>query len=123
MFIFYVFLVSALLTTIASQIITKSHMSTSAEFPSGYLQRLDYLVTNLFSLPLLTAFFLTCLGALFWILALAKIPLTQAYPVMLLNFPAVMLAGHFIFREQLSPNYFLGALMIVFGLLLILFSK
>lgn len=56
------------------------------------------------------------LSTLLWLRALARLPLSFAYPFASLTFLLVTLAGHFLFREPLSPTQVAGCLLIAAGL-------
>lgn len=57
------------------------------------------------------------LSTLLWLQALARLPLSLAYPFLSLNFLLVPLAAHFLLREPLSPPQLAGCLLVVAGLL------
>lgn len=53
-----------------------------------------------------------------WIWALRKVEISKAYPLFALGFILVPIAGAWVFGEQLSTRYFVGALLIVVGVAL-----
>ncbi|MBF0502124.1 MAG: hypothetical protein HQM09_18435 [Candidatus Riflebacteria bacterium] len=54
-----------------------------------------------------------------WLLILAIAPLNVAYPIMSLDFCFVLLAGRFIFGENVSMRRWIGALFITIGVVLV----
>jgi len=58
------------------------------------------------------------LSTVLWIWVLRHLEVSKAYPVFALGFVLVPLAGAWIFGEQLSARYALGALLIVVGVVL-----
>lgn len=53
-----------------------------------------------------------------WIWALRHVELSRAYPLFALGFVLVPLAGAWMFGEQLSPRYLVGAMLIMVGVVL-----
>lgn len=53
-----------------------------------------------------------------WIWALRRVEISKAYPLFALGFILVPMAGAWIFGEQLSARYYIGALLIVVGVAL-----
>jgi undecaprenyl phosphate-alpha-L-ara4N flippase subunit ArnE len=58
-------------------------------------------------------------GTLIWIYVLRHLPLGQAYPFMALSFVLVPIASVLVFGESLGLRYWLGAGLIVAGMLVI----
>lgn len=52
-----------------------------------------------------------------WIWVLQKIELGRAYPLMALAFVLVPLGSHFILGERFQVQYFIGVVIIIFGIL------
>lgn len=58
-------------------------------------------------------------STLLWISALRTLPLSKAYPFMAIGFIIVPIAAHLIFGERLTYLYFIGATIIVCGIIII----
>lgn len=58
-------------------------------------------------------------GTLIWISVLRHLPLGQAYPFMAMSFVMVPLASMYFFGEPLGLRYWLGAAMIIAGMVII----
>ena len=54
-----------------------------------------------------------------WMVALSKLDLSVAYPLMALGYPLVMIAAYFIFNEPLTLHKIAGVFLIGSGVLLI----
>lgn len=54
-----------------------------------------------------------------WILVLRQAPLTRVYPLMALAFVLVPLGSRFVLGESLSPQYWIGVVLLAAGLVLI----
>lgn len=59
------------------------------------------------------------LATIFWVFALSKHPLSQAYIYVGLSFVFVPLLSHFIFSEELSSSLLIGSILITSGVVLI----
>ena len=58
-------------------------------------------------------------GALVWLAALSRVPLSQAYPFVGLGFVITALAGWLVFGEVLSIYRLVGIAMIIGGVVLV----
>lgn len=77
----------------------------------------DSLLTNWWLLA--SGLAMTSAGLL-WMYILRHFPLSQAYPLTAVSFVLGMLAGIFIFREQVSPLQWVGMACILVGCFFIL---
>ncbi|WP_187512522.1 EamA family transporter, partial [Pantoea agglomerans] len=55
---------------------------------------------------------------LLWLLVLQRVPVSQAYPMLSLNFIFVALAGRILWRERLTLRQIFGTLLVVTGVAL-----
>lgn len=53
-----------------------------------------------------------------WVWVLQKIELGKVYPLMALAFVLVPLGSHLIFGERFQPQYFLGVILIMVGIVI-----
>lgn len=58
-------------------------------------------------------------STLLWVWILTRVPLSLAYPVVALGMILVPLIGWYFFGERLSAAYWIGAILIVAGMLVI----
>jgi drug/metabolite transporter (DMT)-like permease len=58
-----------------------------------------------------------------WVLALRDLSLAYAYMFMALSFVIVPVAAIILFGEKVTPSYFLGAALIIGGLMIILWGR
>lgn len=77
--------------------------------------------------PKTAAMFLAAMGlyattSVAWVWVLQKVELGRIYPLMALAFILVPIGSYFVFGERLHPQYFVGLLMIVGGILVIVRS-
>lgn len=58
------------------------------------------------------------LSTLAWIWVLRTVPLKSAYPFMALAFVLVPLGSHWLFGENVTPQYLLGTCLIMLGVII-----
>ena len=63
------------------------------------------------------------LGMLAWLGVLRRLPVSQAYPMLSLNFVLVTLAARFIFGESVTSRHWAGVAVISAGILLMGLSQ
>jgi multidrug transporter EmrE-like cation transporter len=74
----------------------------------------DILGHPMFYLVLLIYGFCTFL----WIWILSRVPLAQAYPWVAIGVAIVPLMGWYVFGERIEPIFWLGVLLILFGIII-----
>ncbi len=67
---------------------------------------------------LFSAFALYGVTTIAWIWVLQKIELGRVYPLMALAFVFVPIGSHIFFGERFQPQYFMGVVMILAGIVL-----
>ncbi|WP_425080023.1 EamA family transporter [Ruegeria denitrificans] len=75
------------------------------------------LIQTLFDPFLLTAFAIYGSATVLWVYVLRYLTLSQAYPFMALSFVLVPLASHVFFGETLGLRYWLGAALLISGMM------
>jgi drug/metabolite transporter (DMT)-like permease len=58
-------------------------------------------------------------SALLWLVTLSKVPLSKAYPFTAIGFVAILAASSVLFDEHVGPQLWIGALVVVAGLLIV----
>lgn len=66
---------------------------------------------------LILALFVYGVATLCWLFALKAVPLRLAYPFVAMAFVIVPVLAHFLLGEELKPSTFVGAALIVAGVL------
>lgn len=82
---------------------------------------------SLFSMPVLTrlipSLLIYAFATLAWIWVLRAVPLKSAYPFMALAFVLVPLGAHWMFGEAVTPQYWIGTLLIMAGVVITVLAK
>jgi undecaprenyl phosphate-alpha-L-ara4N flippase subunit ArnE len=74
-------------------------------------------VAGFLSPLMIAALALYAVATVLWVFVLRTVPLSAAYAVYALAFLVVPLLAHFVLDEPLSPNVFIGGVIIVVGIL------
>ena len=62
-------------------------------------------------------------ATIFWLFILQKLPLSTAYPFTALAMVIIPILSIFLFNEKVTVNYWIGAVLIVAGILIISFKS
>jgi len=82
------------------------------------------LILTMFTTPLILAGFCCFfVSSVLWILALRAINLSLAYPLVALSYVIIFIGSYYLFGEPLGLRHWLGALLIVGGIVLINWPK
>lgn len=110
-------IVASVLLSAASQILLKAGMVSKAV--RSAISEGDFLsiVTAVATTPSILLGFL-CFGAsvLLWLMVLARVPLSTAYPFVALGIALTVAAGALIFSEPLSIQKIAGVALIMIGI-------
>ena len=72
--------------------------------------------TNIYTL---LGLFLYFVSALFWIIALSRVELSYAYPMVSLGYILVLFLSSVLFKEVILPIHWIGIILIISGVVLI----
>lgn len=79
-------------------------------------------LTDYANLRILVGLGCYALGAVFWLLALARLPLSKVYPFTILTFVLVYIASVYVLGERISGALAVGVGLVFSGLIVILAS-
>ena len=102
---------------IFGQLFLKAGMTTVGVM--GSMPLLEYFIKAFTNIKVLTGFSLYFLSSLFWMLVLAKIDLSYAYPLLSVGYIVILVASSLLFKEHISMVRWTGALVIMLGVVLI----
>jgi drug/metabolite transporter (DMT)-like permease len=79
--------------------------------------------TNLFSIlflpKIVLGLFIYAIATLIWFFILSRMPISIAYPLQSLAYLLILLLSHFFLNEAISINRWIGAAIIVFGVVVL----
>jgi len=77
------------------------------------------LLRRLLSPPMLTFLLCYAVSTLIWLLALRTIPLSQAFPIIGLQYALIPLAASRLLNERIAPSQWIGVAVITTGVALV----
>jgi len=111
---FYIF--GTLIFTVYGQIVLKWRLSQLAiVLPSGLLDKTLYLLKLIFDPFVFSGFASAFIASLFWMAAMTKFEITQAYPFMSLAPALVFVIGIFFLGEAFTIGKVVGLVLIILG--------
>ena len=111
---FYIF--GTLFFTVYGQIVLKWRLSQLAiVLPEGLLDKILYLLKLIFDPFVFSGFASAFIASLFWMAAMTKFEITQAYPFMSLAPAVVFVIGIVFLEEAFTIGKVVGLLLIVLG--------
>ncbi|HCY86049.1 MAG TPA: small multi-drug resistant family protein [Desulfobacteraceae bacterium] len=118
-----IYIISIILTSVAlsvlAQILLKlgmTHPLVQTHLKTTILPAAYAILTNPFVLGGMAAY---VAGAVFWLIVLARVEVSRAYPFVGLGFIGTMLFAYFFLNEPITLNKFMGTLLVVAGIILI----
>ena len=101
--------------TVAGQMLIKFELARIGEIPSYKHLWAGFFLQVLTTPWILVGLGLAFIGALSYIAALSKLPMTYIYPFASLTFPLVLIIGAWLFGEALTWQKAVGSALIVAG--------
>jgi drug/metabolite transporter (DMT)-like permease len=114
--IFAVLLTVALATV--AQILMKHQLGKLGGAPSSPGDLARYLFKVLLNPGVMIAFAMGFLGAVIYLVAISRLPITYLYPFASLSFPAVLLLGALVLGESITWYKVAGSFLIVSGVVI-----
>ncbi len=102
--------------TVYGQFVLKWQVNLAGALPEGTAARVQYVWRLLLNPWVISAFATAFLASVTWILAMTRLPLSEAYPLTALVFACVVFGGAWIFSEPLSVGRIVGVALIMLGL-------
>lgn len=114
---FYIF--GTLFFTVYGQIVLKWRLSgLKIILPEGFLEKSIYLIKLIFDPFIFSGFASAFIASLFWMAAMTKFEITQAYPFMSLAPALVFVIGIVFLDEAFSVGKLVGLFFIILGIIL-----
>lgn len=113
----YGYILATIFFTVFGQLVLKWRLSAVA-LPEPFAPKIKALFFLLFDPYIFAGYMAAFFASLAWMAAIARFPLSQAYPFMSLNFLIVLLLSAWILSEPLSAQKLLGVLLIIGGTLI-----
>ena len=113
---FYIF--GTLFFTVYGQIVLKWRLSKLViVLPEGLFDKTLYLIKLIFDPFIFSGFASAFIASLFWMAAMTKFEITQAYPFMSLAPALVFVIGVFFLGEVFTTGKIVGLILIILGII------
>ena len=104
---------------VAGQLFMKAGMSNYQMGEINLQNSIPQFLKMMFRPLVFIGFVFFLISSFFWLLALSKVPLSFAYPMVSISYVLILFFSWLIFKEQVGSIRWLGAAVIIFGVYLI----
>lgn len=118
----YGLVLTTIVFTVLGQVLIKSQAIQAGSLPASWQDRFGFFLDLLFSFRVMAGLLSAVIAAFAWMLAMTKLPMNVAYPVMSLTYPLVFILGWLLFGESISQWRVLGIGLILLGIFFICFE-
>jgi multidrug transporter EmrE-like cation transporter len=115
----YSFVIVTIGFTALGQILIKWQAMQAGSLPAAWGGRVSFFLGLLFNPWIIAGLLCAVVAACAWILAMTRLPISVAYPLVALTYPLVLAASWVIFGETLSPWRMVGVGLILAGVALL----
>jgi multidrug transporter EmrE-like cation transporter len=117
-FLGFMYIALAIALTLYGQLVVKWQVNATGVAPAGLDQKL-YFLLRLLTNPWIISSFAAAFGAaMVWMLAIARLDLSYAYPFMSITFPSILLLSYLLFNEPIKVGNIVGVVFIVVGIII-----
>jgi undecaprenyl phosphate-alpha-L-ara4N flippase subunit ArnF len=114
----YFYIIGTLFFTVYGQIVLKWQLSNlKVILPESTFDKVIYLLKLIFDPFIFSGFAAAFIASLFWMAAMTKFEITQAYPFMSLAPALVFVIGVFFLGEVFTIGKVVGLLLIILGII------
>jgi multidrug transporter EmrE-like cation transporter len=114
----FVYIALAIALTLYGQLVVKWQVNSMGNAPAGLDQKLSFLFRLLTNPWVISSFAAAFGAAMVWMLAIARLDLSYAYPFMSLTFPSILLLSYLLFNEPVNIGKAVGVGFIVAGIII-----
>lgn len=115
----YGFVLVCIVFTVLGQLLIKWQAMNAGNFPASWPARASFFLNLVFNPWIMAGLASAVIAAFAWILAMTKLPISVAYPMMSLTYPLVMGLSWILLGESLSVWRVAGAAFILAGVALL----
>jgi multidrug transporter EmrE-like cation transporter len=109
--------ITAICFSVSGELLLKSGMNSVGILSlTNFWPTVGRILTNP---KILGGFSLFGVGAVFWLAAISRVPLSWAYPMLSIGYILILLFSAIILKEQVNPLRWVGALVICAGIVLV----
>lgn len=119
----YLYVLLTIIFTTYGQLMLKWRLSQSAELPSDLVNKIFFLTKSILTdFYIFSGFFAAYCASLCWMMAIKKLQLNIAYPLMSLSFVLVFIFSILFWNEKATLPQIFGLIFILIGVSLVGYS-
>jgi multidrug transporter EmrE-like cation transporter len=115
----YGFVLVTILFTVVGQLLIKWQAMQAGNLPAGWHARASFMMNLLLNPWIILGLLSAVVAACAWMLAMTRLPISIAYPMMSLTYPLVIVASWLLLGETLSLWRAVGVIFILAGIALL----
>jgi drug/metabolite transporter (DMT)-like permease len=115
----YGFVIICILFTVLGQLLIKWQATQAGSLPAAWPARFSFFLSLLINPWILVGLASAVVAACAWILAMTRLPISLAYPMMSLTYPLILVLSWALLGETLSLWRVVGAAFILVGVTLL----
>lgn len=113
------YVLGTILFAVIGQVFIKKYIGRHGPMPEGVMEKTVFFFHVLLDPYIILGFLLAFVSAIFWLAAMTKLNLTQAYPLLIAGLVVTnVLAAVLVLRESLDAFKIAGIALIILGTLL-----
>ncbi len=112
----YVYIAGTIFFTVYGQLILKWQVMKVGNLPGDNLEKVIFLMKLFMNPWVISSFLAAFVASFFWMAAMTKFELSQAYPFMSLSFVLVFGLSIFFFHESATLFKYIGMIFIIVGI-------
>jgi drug/metabolite transporter (DMT)-like permease len=114
----YIFVLLTLILGVYGQLILKARILNAGIIPPDFHEKILFIIKLLMDPWVLSAFAGAFLASLCWMAAMARLPLSYAYPFTSLSFVMILILSSVFFNEPITIGKIIGLLFIISGIVI-----
>ena len=114
----YIFVLLTLILGVYGQLILKARILNAGIIPPDFHEKIVFIIKLLMDPRVLRALAGAFLASLCWMAAMARLPLSYAYPFTSLSFVMILILSSVFFNEPITIGKIIGLLFIISGIVI-----
>ena len=119
----YFYVALTVILTVYGQLVLKWRVGLAGQATGGIDTKITFLLRALLDPWTLSGLAAAFIASLFWILALTKLKLSEAYPFTAASFILVLISSVLIFGESPSTGKVAGTMIVALGIIVVAVSN
>jgi multidrug transporter EmrE-like cation transporter len=112
----YGFVLVTIIFTVVGQLLIKWQAMQAGSLPASWPARASFMMNLLLNPWIILGLLSAVVAACAWMLAMTRLPISIAYPMMSLTYPLVIVISWWLLGETLSPWRGVGVGLILIGI-------